>query len=612
MTTATTQTPQVLAPEVPAEGTTPAATLTPAAAPTPADNAARNPVAAPTGAAPFTRPQVSASLYIGDLDPEIGESVLYDLFKDIGNVTSIRVCRDAISKVSLGYAYVNFHNTESADLALANLNGFMLNGRACRIMWSRRDPSIRKSGVGNIFIKNLDPSVDHANLYDIFSTFGNIHSCKLATNAAGLSRGFGFVHFHTQESADNAIKKMNNLKVNGKQIYVAPFISSRERQRKNPEEVYTNVYVKNIDESVTQEEFQKHFEQFGQITSAKLMHTDQPSKTRFGFVNFMNHEEAVKCVNSTLNTEFHGKTLYAGRAQSQTERNEELRKRRDESANKYQGHNLYIKNIDDTVDEEKLRKAFAEFGTITSVKIMATDKGASKGFGFVCYSKRDEAQAALTKMNNQMLDNKPLYVALAQRKDQRRAQLEAHYAQRNMGRIAQPGNIGMAPIYPGPMFYPPAVGNPNQTRYMYPPQISQGYRGFRNAPQQAAGYVPGAPVYGGPNRRGNSNVRGGNIAGGRPGQQQQRVLAAGAPASVPGKTQQAPVQEGAPENDARSQLGNHLFEKLEDHYAKEITEKVVNHLINNRDEESISKLLADDAELKKVSDTLVASFEAKQ
>lgn len=33
------------------------------------------------------------------------------------------------------------------------LNYHVLNGKPMRIMWSHRDPSARKSGVGNIFIK---------------------------------------------------------------------------------------------------------------------------------------------------------------------------------------------------------------------------------------------------------------------------------------------------------------------------------------------------------------------------------------------------------------------------------------------------------------------------
>ncbi len=41
----------------------------------------------------------------------------------------------------------------TADRALETLNYTPLNGKPIRIMWSHRDPSFRKSGRGNVYIK---------------------------------------------------------------------------------------------------------------------------------------------------------------------------------------------------------------------------------------------------------------------------------------------------------------------------------------------------------------------------------------------------------------------------------------------------------------------------
>ena len=106
----------------------------------------------------------------------------------MGPVASIRVCRDSVTRKSLGYSYVNYHNVSDAERALDTLNYSQIKGRSCRIMWSHRDPAMRKAGSGNIFVKNLDTNIDNKALYDTFSLFGNILSCKVPRldSASGL------------------------------------------------------------------------------------------------------------------------------------------------------------------------------------------------------------------------------------------------------------------------------------------------------------------------------------------------------------------------------------------------------------------------------------------
>ncbi|XP_053106828.1 polyadenylate-binding protein 1-like isoform X1 [Hemicordylus capensis] len=413
-----------------------------------------------------------ASLYVGDLHPDVTEAMLYEKFSPAGPIMSIRVCRDVATRRSLGYAYINFQQPADAERALDTMNFEVIKGRPIRIMWSQRDPGLRKSGVGNIFIKNLDDSIDNKALYDTFSAFGNILSCKVVCDENG-SRGYGFVHFETHEASSRAIDTMNGMLLNDRKVFVGHFKSRREREAEYGAKAieFTNVYIKNFGDDMNDERLHEIFSDFGKTLSVKVMMDNTGRSKGFGFVNFEKHEDARKAVEGMNGKEINGRMVYVGRAQKRIERQSELKRKfeqiKQERVSRYQGVNLYVKNLDDGIDDERLRKEFSPYGTITSAKVM-TDSGHSKGFGFVCFSSPEEATKAVTEMNGRIVSTKPLYVALAQRKEERKAILTNQYMQRMATMRALPGPL-LCSFQPPPSYFLPSIPQPQTRTTFYSP-----------------------------------------------------------------------------------------------------------------------------------------------
>merc|ERR1712168_1412427 len=444
-------------------------------------------------------------------------------------------------------------------------------------MWSQRDPSLRKSGQGNIFIKNLDKSIDNKVLYDTFSSFGNILSCKVVDEDGNTSKGYGFVHFESDEAATRAIEKVNGMMLADKKVFVGRFKSRGDRMREFGERAkqFTNLYIKNLPESWTDEKMEEEFKVFGEILSHKVAFDHETGKSKcFGFISFKEHDQAEAAVEAMDGKEIDGKKIYCGRAQKKAERESELKAKYDklkqERIQRYQGVNLYVKNLDDSITDESLREAFKTFGSITSAKVITDldDKksiekasegvaegedgepkktgGRSKGFGFVCFSSPEEATKAVTEMNGRILGGKPLYVALAQRKEDRKAHLQAQYMQRVSTGIRMQ-NVqaimgGGQQMTGGSYFMPAMPVQPNQSMPManirprmpmgQPPQVRGGQQQFkltntvRNVPSIDNGMVgmvqpaPQAPI---PTADGQEPLTSSMLAAANPQEQKQML-----------------------------------------------------------------------------------------
>jgi len=454
----------------------------------------------------------SASLYVGDLSPDVSENKLYEVFNNIGQVQSVRVLRDHTTRRSLGYAYVNFQHADHAEKALEIMNFKVITDRPCRIMWSQRDPNVRKSGKGNIFVKNLAKSIDHEQLRDTFAHYGPILSCKVQTNKlTGESLGYGFVHFSNEADALEAIQNANGCALKDQVIEVAPFVGRGQRTKG-----FTNLFYKNVPRTYSQKNIEDMFAEHGEITSSKFMPAppnDEKKVCHAGFVNFKTQEQAKTAQEALNHQDLGEKKLQVFIAQRKEERNAELKRKnelvKDERFRQMRGQNLYVKNLGDNVDDTKLNEMFARFGQITSGKIMIDEKTKkSKGFGFVCFQTTESAMQAVS-LNGQMFDGKPLYVSMAQRKSERINQIEQNMARRN-----KPQGGGYMGPYPGagmPRAYPqgPPMAPWGAHPMMGRPIMAQGPGQYQLVPQQGPSHRGG----GGPgtNRGPRGGGRGGRV-----------------------------------------------------------------------------------------------------
>ncbi|KAK1337427.1 LOW QUALITY PROTEIN: hypothetical protein QTO34_002054, partial [Cnephaeus nilssonii] len=272
-------------------------------------------------------------------------------------------------------------------------------------------------------------------------------------------KGYAFVHVETQEAADKAIEKRNGLRPRTAQVFVGRCKSGKEQEAElEAKAKLTNVHIKNFGEGVDEESMKGLFSQFGKTLSVTVMR-DPSGKSR-GFVDYEKHEDATKGCGRDEWKINKWESCTQKTVEQQAELKWKFEELKQERISRYQGMNLYIKNLDDTIGDEKLRKEFSPFGSVTSAKVMLEDER-SKGFGFVCFSSPEEATKA---MNGGIRGSKPLYVALAQRKEEQKAHLTNQYMQRVAGMRALPADA-ILQFQPAPAGYflpaiPQAQGRP--------------------------------------------------------------------------------------------------------------------------------------------------------
>ena len=268
-----------------------------------------------------------------------------------------------------------------------------------------------------LFAADLPEDTCEEDLFGFFMGYKMVTS-KVVQN---INNTYAFVNFETRNDAERARRELNGVTIQAKYASGINKISKpvrlcRYESRSGLSNIdpRCNLLVKNLSPQVSAHLLWNTFIKFGDVRSSKLMIDIMGESKGFGFISYYRWEDAMKAKEQLNDKDLLGKNLKINF----------LEKGRRHVVKK---NNIYVKEIPKkNFTEKELIELFSKFGKINSAVILKDEKGESKGFGFVCFEKPEDAEKAKNEMNGKKVfddvENK-LYVSFALKKAERKEEL---------------------------------------------------------------------------------------------------------------------------------------------------------------------------------------------
>jgi polyadenylate-binding protein len=249
----------------------------------------------------------TTTVIVHNLPPTATEEFLHNLFTqdDNGGRVEQVVLKSKTRRngQQAHFAFITFDSTQARQRAVTEMNYTRLDSHTILVVPCDQGTKRRiGSHEGNLFVKNIDPSIDEAPLHDAFSNFGDVLSVHIRRDAAGKSLGFGFIQFARPEDAESAMGDLQGASINNHPIEIRRYLKPFQ----NPEATFKNVYVKstsgNLPDGLNTDDGLRDFmSQFGEVQSAVVKYPPRvPEVARlagcFGLCNFEDHDCAKRAV----------------------------------------------------------------------------------------------------------------------------------------------------------------------------------------------------------------------------------------------------------------------------------------------------------------------------
>ena len=231
-------------------------------------------------------------LYVADLPSETTNEDLANLFQEYNfQFANLKNCKN-----NMAWAQVNLKNSYWANKARHELNGYVLKPsnssnialyrpiRICK--YEGRGPHRENNIKQSLLVKNIDINMTQKEFYNIFLKYGDIVSGKIEYDEKGVSKGFGYIYYYTEESAENAKKNLNGKCFFGKALEIVNLIPGRKSKSNN-----ITLFVLNLPNDITEEKVREIFEKFGPISYISVKNKG------FAYISYTNYDSASKCIN---------------------------------------------------------------------------------------------------------------------------------------------------------------------------------------------------------------------------------------------------------------------------------------------------------------------------
>ena len=231
-------------------------------------------------------------LFVADLPNETTNDDLQKMFKDYHfHYASLNNFKN-----NQTWAQVYLENKEWATRARHELNGYILKpmngansmkeGKPVRICKYEAKGTNKQTNIKqSLLVKNIDSQMSQKEFYQKFLEYGDIVSGKIEYDQNGISKGFGYIYYYDEESAEKAKQNLNGKIFYGKALEIVNLIPGK-KSKSNA----ITLFVLNIPNNITDKEIAPIFEQFGPVSNISV------NQKGFAYISYNNFDSATKCL----------------------------------------------------------------------------------------------------------------------------------------------------------------------------------------------------------------------------------------------------------------------------------------------------------------------------